>query len=75
VAGVDPMAVEKRKRTIHLKSFSSFRHGMTTRLLSAGVSGELARLVTDHESPKTQKPYVHAEVVALKAALKMVKRK
>jgi integrase len=74
-AGVDPMAVEKRKRTIHLKSFSSFRHGMTTRLLSAGVSGELARLVTDHESPKTQKPYVHAEVVALKAALKMVKRK
>ena len=69
VAGVDPMPVEKRKRTIHLKSFSSFRHGMTTRLLSAGVAGEVARLVTDHETAKTQKPYVHAEIVALQSAL------
>jgi integrase len=74
-AGVDPLPVDKRKRTINLKSFSSFRHGMTTRLLSAGVPGELARLVTDHETPKTQKPYVHAEVVALRAALGKAKRK
>lgn len=45
------------------------RHSMASRLAAAGVSGELARLVTDHESPKVQRRYVHAEIQALREAL------
>jgi site-specific recombinase XerD len=73
-AGVDPLPVERGKRTIHLKSFHSFRHAMASRLTAAGVSGELARLVTDHDSVKTHRIYVHAEVQALAGALKKAGR-
>lgn len=75
-AGVDPLPVKrgpkgegKHGRTIHLKSFHSFRHSMASRLTAAGVHGELARLVTDHDSAKVQKTYIHAEVLALAGAL------
>lgn len=74
-AGVDPLPVKRGKRTVHLKSFHSFRHAMASRLTAAGVSGELARLVTDHESARVQKTYVHAEVEALAGALKLARRK
>jgi integrase len=62
--------VQRGAREIHPKSFHSFRHSMASRLTAAGVSGELARLVTDHESKAAQKGYVHAEVEALAGALK-----
>lgn len=42
---------------------------MQSRLTAAGVSGELARLVTDHDSPQVARRYVHAEVQALREAL------
>ncbi len=74
-SGIDPLPVQKTKRVVHLKSFHSFRHSMTTRLTSAGVSGELARLVTDHDSEKVQKAYTHAEIEALADALKKARRK
>lgn len=73
-AGVDTQPVKKTKRTIHLKTFHSFRHSMSSRLAAAEVPGELARLVTDHESPKVQRGYVHAEIVALAGALKKARR-
>lgn len=68
-AGIDPLPVHRGKRIVHLKSFHSFRHSMASRLAAAGVSGELARLVTDHDSPKVARRYVHAEVQALREAL------
>jgi site-specific recombinase XerD len=72
-AGIDPLKVKDGKaRKIHRKSFHSFRHSMMTRLTSAGVTGEMARLVTDHESAKVAKGYTHAEVQALADALKKV---
>lgn len=74
-AGVDPLKVQKRKREISLKSFHSFRHSMVSRLAAAGVSGQLSRLVTDHESEKVHKGYVHAEVLSLAEALKAARRK
>ncbi len=74
-AGVDPLKVKKRKREISRKSFHSFRHSMVSRLAAAGISGQLARLVTDHESEKVHKGYVHAEVQALSEALKAARRK
>lgn len=47
---------------------------MQTRLTSAGVSGELARLVTDHDSPKIARKYVHAEVESLRRVLEQARR-
>jgi site-specific recombinase XerD len=74
-AGIDPLPMKRGARTIHLKSFHSFRHAMASRLVAAGVSGELARLVTDHESAKVHSAYVHAEVESLAGALKLARRK
>jgi len=68
-AGVDPVPVQRGARIIHARSFHSYRHSMASRLAAAGVSGELARLVTDHDSPKVARRYVHAEVQALREAL------
>lgn len=68
-AKIDPQRVERGARAVHLKSFHSFRHSMQSRLTAAGVSGELARLVTDHDSPQVARRYVHAEVQALREAL------
>lgn len=72
IAGIDPMPIKKKSRVVHLKSFHSFRHSMTSRLIAAGVTGEVARLVTDHDSADVQKIYTHAEVKALAEALKKV---
>ncbi len=69
-AGIDPHPVKRGERAIHLKSFHSYRHSMQTRLTSAGVSSELARLVTDHDSVKVARKYVHAEVESLREVLK-----
>lgn len=71
-SGIDPLPVKRGPRTIHLKSFHSFRHAMASRLAAAGVSPDLARMVTDHESAKVAKVYQHAEVTALAEALKKV---
>lgn len=68
-AGIDPLPVQRGARIVHRLSFHSYRHSMASRLAAAGVSGELARLVTDHESPKVQRRYVHAEIQALREAL------
>ena len=75
LAGVDASPVQRGARSLHAKSFHSFRHSMSSRLTAAGVSGELARLVTDHDSAQIQKGYVHAEVTALAGALKKARRK
>jgi integrase len=74
-AGIDPEPVNRGKRIVHLKSFHSFRHAMASRLTAAGVTGEMARLVTDHDSREVQKRYVHAEVTALAEALKKARRR
>ena len=72
-AGIDPLPVQRGARIVHRLSFHSYRHSMQSRLTSAGVSGELARLVTDHESPQVARRYVHAEVQALREALALVR--
>lgn len=74
-AGVDPMPVQRKKRVVNLKSFHSTRHAMSSRLIGAGVSGELARLVTDHDSPQIQRKYVHSEIKSLKEAMKAARKK
>lgn len=68
-AGIDPLPVERGARVIHRRSFHSYRHSMQSRLTAAGVSGELARLVTDHESPQVARRYVHAEIESLRTVL------
>ncbi len=72
-AGIDPQRVERGARAVHIKSFHSFRHSMQSRLTAAGVSGELARLVTDHDSPQVARRYVHAEIQALREALSLAR--
>lgn len=72
-AGIDPKPIKRGPRVVHLRSFHSFRHSMASRLAAAGVSGELARLVTDHDSPQVQRRYVHAEIQALRDALRSVR--
>jgi len=74
-AGIDPLPIKKKQRTIHLKSFHSFRHSMVSRLVAAGVQGETARLVTDHESAQVHKLYTHAEIESLAKALKLSRGK
>lgn len=74
-AGIDPQPIQRGVRVVHLLSFHSYRHAMTTRLTSAGVSGELARLVTDHDDVKIQRKYTHAEVDALRGALVKARRR
>jgi len=72
-AGIDPKRVERGARAVHVKSFHSFRHSMQSRLTAAGVSGELARLVTDHDSPQVARRYVHAEIQSLREALSLAR--
>lgn len=72
-AGIDPQRVERGVRAVHLKSFHSFRHSMQSRLTAAGVSDELARLVTDHDSKKTARIYRHAEIQSLREALALAR--
>jgi site-specific recombinase XerD len=74
-AGIDPLPTKRGTRITHRRSFHSFRHSMATRLISAGISGELARLVTDHDSPQVQRRYVHAEIEALRVAMQAARRK
>jgi site-specific recombinase XerD len=74
-SGIDPLPTKRGTRTTHRRSFHSFRHSMATRLISAGISGELARLVTDHDSPQVQRRYVHAEIEALRVAMAAARRK
>ncbi|MDB6117385.1 MAG: integrase family protein [Verrucomicrobiaceae bacterium] len=70
LAGIDPRPVQRKKRIVHEVSFHSYRHSLTSRLLGAGVSGEVARMVTDHESKSAHKVYQHAEIEALRTALR-----
>lgn len=74
-AGIDPLPVKAKHRTVHRKSFHSNRHSMTTRLVMSGVSGEVARLVTDHTSPTVHRRYVHSEIEAIKEALQQARGK
>lgn len=73
-AGIDPMRIDRGKRRVPRKSFHSFRHSMATRLAAAGVPSNLAALVTDHDDPKMQAHYTHAEVVSIAGALKKARR-
>jgi site-specific recombinase XerD len=73
--GIDPQPKMRGVRVVHLKSFHSYRHSMTTRLTSAGVSGELARLVTDHDDVQIQRRYTHREVESLRGALAKARRR
>jgi site-specific recombinase XerD len=72
-AGIDPQPKKRGERVVHLKSFHSFRHSMSSRLTAAGVSDEMARLVTDHDSIKVARKYRHAEVQALREALALAR--
>ena len=72
-AGVDPLPVKKGKRTVHKKSFHSFRHSMATRLAAVGVPGDLARMVTDHESALVARNYQHKDVDAIDRALRLIR--
>lgn len=74
-AGVDPLPVQQKSRIVHLKSFHSFRHSVSSRLAAAGVSGQVARLVTAHASEAVHRGYVHAEVLSLRDALRAARRK
>jgi integrase len=74
-AGVDPKPVVRGKRTSHQLTFHSFRHAMASRLTAAGVSGELARLVTDHESAQVQQRYIHSDITALRESLAKARRR
>lgn len=69
-AGINPLRVQRGKRRVPRKSFHSFRHAMVSRLAAAGVTGSLARLVTDHDSEQVHARYTHAEVASLGDALK-----
>lgn len=73
-AEVDPMPIKTGKRTVHQKSFHSLRHSMATRLAAAGVPGDLARMVTDHDSEKVYRGYQHADVEAIRGALRALKK-
>lgn len=68
-AGIDPLPKHRGVRVVHLKSFHSFRHSMQSRLTAAGVSGEMARLVTDHDDVRIARKYIHTEIQALREAL------
>lgn len=74
-AGIDPKPIKRGVRVVHLRSFHSFRHAMQTRLTAGGVSGELARLVTDHDDVKIAQKYTHREIQALREALAVARRR
>jgi site-specific recombinase XerD len=69
-AGVENRTLPGKKRDNHLKSHHSYRHSLSTRLLSAGVPGKLAQLITDHDSEEMHKRYQHAEIEAIRQALR-----
>ena len=70
LAGVENRLLPGKKRDNHLKSHHSYRHSLSTRLLSAGVPGKLAQLITDHDSEEMHRRYQHAEIEAIREALR-----
>jgi len=69
-AKIDPQYLQRKARKVAMVSFHSFRHSMVSRLTAAGVSGDVARMVTDHDSAAVHRRYQHAEVEALREALR-----
>jgi integrase len=69
-AGVDTLPTARKKRTVNLISFHSYRHALTTRLINAGVPDKVAMLVTDHDSADVQRGYTHREIDTIASALK-----
>lgn len=72
-AGIKVERVERGKRSVALKSFHSFRHTVSSRLVNRGVEASIARKVTDHDSEQVHNRYVHTELAALKKAMKAIK--
>lgn len=73
LAGIDTKPVKMPKRTLHMVSHASYRHAMSSRLANAGIEGELARLVTDHDNPAVHRGYVHGEIASIKRALQSLR--
>lgn len=73
-SGVIVESVDRGKRSVSRKSYHSLRHALTTRLASANIERGLAAVVTDHESKQMQRHYTHAEIAAIKEAMKKARR-
>jgi integrase len=56
-------------RTIREKTFHSFRHTVLTELARTGADKQLRQLLADHEDPRVNDRYTHAEVERLAGAL------
>ncbi len=55
------IGIEKDQRKTRNLSFHSWRHGLNTRLIEAGLSGELIREITGHKTMKMTQHYSHVD--------------
>lgn len=64
-----PEGERMNNRTIREKSFHSLRHTVLTELARTGADKQLRQLLADHEDPRVNDRYTHAEVERLAGAL------
>ena len=64
-----PEGERKLDRTTREKSFHSLRHTVLTELARTGADKQLRQLLADHEDPRVNDRYTHAEVERLAGAL------
>ena len=64
-----PEGERKLDRTMREKSFHSLRHTVLTELARTGADKQLRQLLADHDDPRVNDRYTHAEVERLAGAL------
>ena len=76
-AGIESVAIRERQgngRSVHAKSFHSFRHSAATHVFKAKVIEEAQKRVTGHARGQMVRHYTHVDIPALKAATSMIPR-
>ncbi len=69
VAHALPKGQRSKEHTVREKSFHSLRHTVLTELARTGADKQLRQLLADHDDPRVNDKYTHAEVERLAGAL------
>ena len=76
-AGVESQVIRERKgmgRSVHAKTFHSFRHSAASNVFTGKVVEESVKRVTGHGRGQSHKHYLHVDLQAIRAASSLIPR-
>jgi integrase len=76
-AGIEPEVIREKSgkgRTVHAKSFHSFRHGAASAIFSGKVVEQAVKAQTGHGRGQAHKHYLHVDLTAVRAASSLIPR-